>query len=103
MLLEKLIEQHRVDRAVSHTLNLPVSIADCQVGIDLSHVLSDEAVVKALAFVDVLLVSESDWLKCKQRLACVVHWFDFFLVTSGWTAVAKQACVQVHGHRIGTT
>ena len=40
MLFEKLVEQHRVHRVVTHAVDLTLLVASHQVGVDLFHLLS---------------------------------------------------------------
>src|SRR5262245_21710395 len=61
----------------------PFSIIDSQIMIDLGHLLRDEAIVKALALVN-LLVPEAHRLKPKKRLAGSIHRLDVVLVTTSW-------------------
>ena len=103
MLLEELVEQHRVDRVVSHTVDLPVLIPDCEARIDFGHLLGDEAIFKTLALIDLLLVSEGYRLERKQRLAGVVHRLDVLFVTARGSRVTKQTSGQVHGNGVGST
>ena len=100
MFLEKLVEQHRVDRVVSHTVDLPVFIPDCEARIDLSHLLGDEAIFKTLAWIDLFLVSEGYRLERKQGLAGIVHRLDGLFVTARGSRVTKQTSGHVHGNGV---
>jgi hypothetical protein len=41
MLFQKLIEQHRVDRVVAHSVDLAILVAHHEIGVHLCHFLSD--------------------------------------------------------------
>ena len=61
MLFEELIEHHRVDRFVAHTLDLAfVTTTRHQIGIHFFHFLGDESPLWALIWIKVLVVAEGN-------------------------------------------
>ncbi len=73
MFFQKFVEQHRVDRPIAHTLDLSFPIPDRQIGIHLRHLFSNQAIIEALAGIDVLLETVSDWIKHVKCFASCVH------------------------------
>src|SRR5690242_16611260 len=98
MFFEELVEQHRVNGGVFHTLDLPFSIADCQVGINLLYILGDQAIIEVLIWVDLLLVAISDGLQRVERFARVLHWFDVLFVAQRRRSVTKSAIAKSDGN-----
>src|SRR5262245_52212831 len=97
--LKEFIEQHGVDSIVSQALDLPFAIPDHQLGIDFRHLLSDEAIVTTLAFIDLLLIPIGDRFERKEGLAGVVHPFDVLFVALRGKLMAKQPGRQVDSDR----
>jgi hypothetical protein len=93
VLLEELVEQHRVHRFITNRVDLALCIAHNQVGIDLFHVLGDEAKLWSGIEINFFLVAEGDRFQCKDRFARFVHWFDIVLETlrGGYRAEASIA------------
>ena len=89
MLFEEFIEQHGVNGVVAYVLDLSLSIANGEVGIDFGYVLGDEPVIQALGFIDVLFVAIADWFQPEKHFALFVHRFDVFLVAARRTGVTE--------------
>jgi hypothetical protein len=83
MLLEKLIEQHRVHRFIAHTLRLALIVASHQSGVYLFHFLSHETELRDALGVKLMLVAKGHRFQRKNRFARLVHRFDPVLETLG--------------------
>src|SRR5437899_2810061 len=81
MLFEKLIEQHRVHRLVAHRVSFSLSVASNEIGIDLFHLLGDQAKLCDASRVKLVLVTEGHRFEREDRFACLVHRFDRVLET----------------------
>src|SRR6266480_6681493 len=90
MLLEKLVEQHRVHHFVVHAFGLPLGIACYESGIHLGYFLSNQAKGRRLGRIELLLIAVAGWFEPVERFTGSLHRFDFLLVTSGRSQVTKQ-------------
>src|SRR6266446_1481602 len=82
MLLEELVEQHRVHRFIADCVTLAVLVASHQIRVNLFHFLSHEAELRNAIGVKLLLVMEGDRFEREDRFASLVHRFNRFLETS---------------------
>src|SRR5436190_12350919 len=80
MLLEKLIEQHRIHGFIADRVRFALFVAGHQVRIDLLDLFGDEAKLRDAFRIKVLLVPEGDWLQRENRFARFIHRLDCFLV-----------------------
>ena len=74
VLLEELIEQHRVHRVVTHGVDLAVLIPHHQVRIDLRYFLGDKPILRRVCLV--ALVVERHRVEAKDSFAGFLHGFD---------------------------
>ena len=73
MLFEKLVEQHRVDLLVAHSVELALRVADHQIGIDLFHILGHQPKLRDALRINLVFVAECDWLQRVERFAGLAH------------------------------
>jgi len=73
VLLQELVEQHRVHRFVADSVRLALPVTSHEIGIHLFHILSHEAELRDALGVNFLLVMEGDWFKREDRFARFVH------------------------------
>ena len=100
VLLEKLIEQHRIDLFVADRFGLALGIASHQIGIHLRHFLGDQAKGKRLRVIIFFVVAEADRLERIERFAGIVHRLDLvFVPARGYVTAAKSAAAG-YGDRI---
>jgi hypothetical protein len=71
-----LLEQHRVDGHLAHALDLSFTVPDCQVRIHLRYILGYQAILHALAGIDLLLETLGGWIEPIECFASLVHWLD---------------------------
>ena len=69
MLFEELVEQHRVYRFVAHGVELSFFIPHHQVRIDLFYFFGHKTELRDALRINLLLVTEGDWLKREDRFA----------------------------------
>src|SRR5439155_20699741 len=55
-------------------------IAADQIRTDLRHILGNQTKGNLIRWIDLLLVTESDWLQREKRFASFIHWLDFIFV-----------------------
>src|ERR1700719_3279290 len=79
VLFEKLVEQHRIHRFVTHSVNLPLGVAHHQVGIYLFHFLGHQPKLWNAFGVNLLLVTEGHWSQRQDCFTCFVHGLDLLL------------------------
>src|SRR6266498_2453371 len=89
MFFKKLIEQHRVHRVVAYGVDLAVLVADYQVRIYLSYVLSNQPKLRSVC--SCALVVKCHWLQRKNSFAGLVHRFNLFLEPARGTGRAELA------------
>ena len=82
MFLQELVEQHVLYGQVSDAVDSSVGVPDCQVRVHLRHVLSDEAVIDPLDWINILLIAIRDGFEPVEHFAGIVHRFDVLLVAS---------------------
>src|SRR6266700_3415639 len=86
---KKLIEQHRVHRVVAYGVDLAVLVADYQVRIYLSYVLSNQPKLRSVC--GGALVVKCHWLQRKNSFAGPVHRFNVLLKSARGTGRAELA------------
>src|SRR5262249_47905725 len=91
VLLEELVEQHRVHRFVTHGESFPLVVADHQIRIYLFPVLSHQAKLRRSLRIDFLLVAERNGLEREDRFAGFVHRLNTLFVFSGELTRAELA------------
>ncbi len=79
MFLKEFIEQHRVDRFVTHRVRFSLGIASNQSGVDLFHFLGHEAKLRDALRIKLFLVMECDRLEREDRFARLIHPSDLIL------------------------
>src|SRR2546428_212271 len=89
MFFKKLIEQHRVHRVVAYGVDLAVLVADYQVRIYLSYVLSNQPKLRSVC--GGALVVKCHWLQRKNSFAGLVHRFNLLLKSARGTGRAELA------------
>jgi hypothetical protein len=89
VLFEKLIEQHRVHRFITHGVDPAILITHDEIGIHLGYFLSNQAELRCICLI--ALVVESHWLKREHGFAGLIHWFDLLLKSPRRTHRAQLA------------
>src|SRR6266705_800546 len=79
MLLEELVQQHRVHRFVADRVGLPLAVSSHQVRVDLFHLLGHKAELRDAVRVKLVLVTEGYRFERENRFARLVHRFDCIL------------------------
>jgi len=88
---KELIEQHRIDRFITHRLRFSFFIAADQIGVDLCYLLGNQTKGDFVSGIDLLLVAECDGFQSEGCFADVVHRFDLLLVTTRRSARSEPA------------
>src|SRR5438105_12290931 len=76
MLLEKLIEQHRVHSFVAHRAELALGVVGHQIRIYLRHLFGHQAELRDAGLIQLRLVMEGDWTQGQDRLTGSGHISD---------------------------
>jgi hypothetical protein len=100
MLLEELIEQHRVDLLISNRLRLTLVIAPHQIGIYFGHFLRDQTKGNRLRLVILLVVAKADRLKLIDRFAGCVQWLNVMLVSAGRDVCSAESAIAVNRDQV---
>src|SRR5216110_1171585 len=79
MFLEKLVEQHGIDRLVADGLWFSLLVARDQLRADLSHILGNQTKRERLRRIGIFLVTERDRFERKESFATPIHRLDSFL------------------------
>src|SRR5258707_477951 len=93
MLLQKLVEQHRVHSFIADCVRLAMLVASHQIGIYLFDFFSHEAKLWDTIRIKVFLVTEGHWVEREDRFARFVHGFDLVLEANGRDDRAKLAVI----------
>ncbi len=101
MLLEELVEQHRVDLLVAHRFRLAHGIAPHQIRIYLGHFLSDQSKGDRLRRIILFVVTEADWFERVDRFAGFVHRLDIVFIPARRYVGAAESAAAVYGNVIG--
>src|SRR5213080_3965440 len=91
MLFQELVEQHCVHRFVADGVWFSLLVTVHQIGVDLFHVLGNEAELRDALRVKIVFVAKGDRLKRENRFARLVHRFNRFLETNGGDDRAEMA------------
>src|SRR4029077_13658695 len=91
MLLQKLVQQHRVHRFVANGVRLSIAITSHQIRIHSCHLLSHQSKLQHTFWINLPFVTKSHRLEAENCLACIVHWFNFVLETCGGGQRAELA------------
>src|SRR6267142_1291078 len=91
VLLEKLLEKHRVYLIVTNTVGFSLFVAHNEIGIHLFHVFSHQTKLLCAPRIDLLLVIKADWFKRIERFAGLLHWLNLVLKSLGGCTRAKFA------------
>src|SRR5437667_872383 len=76
MLLEELVEQHRVHRFVAHGINLAIGIARDQIGIYLFYFLGYQPKLRDTSRVKLFLVAKRDRFEREDNFTGLIHRLD---------------------------
>src|SRR6266480_1962028 len=76
MLLEKLVQQHRVHRFVAHRIRLPVAVAGHGIGVYFFDFLGHKAKLSDAFGIKRFLVAKGNGFECEDRFARLSHRLD---------------------------
>src|SRR6266516_2476252 len=82
MLLEELVEQHRVHLIVADGFRFAISIGGYKVWIDIGNFLGDQSKRERTRAIDFFLVAEGNRFKRKKRFARLAHRLNLLLVAA---------------------
>jgi hypothetical protein len=83
MLLEELVEQHRVHGFVADGFRFAISIRGYKVRVDIGNFFGDQAKRERMRAINLLLIAEADWLKPIEDFAGLFDRLDLFFVATG--------------------
>src|SRR5262249_55450866 len=100
MLLEKLIEQHRVHLIVPHCVRFSFFVAQHQVWMDIFYLFSNESEAGCTMRFNLRLITEANWVKFVDDFAGLIHRFDVVLKASRRNHGPKLTiCIYIDGLR----
>src|SRR3954464_12093967 len=96
MLLEELVEQHRVHRVVTNCVHLVLAVTSHQIRVHLFHFLGHKAKLRDSSGINSFLVMEGYRFKRQNRFTRFIHRLDRLLETPRGRRHAKLTEVVYH-------